>query len=227
MNKFLKFILALVLFPITCLVVWEDLHILLRVVENFRAAVCFVLGAMMYTLIHYKFYNFSRMYVFIHETTHAVAALLCGIRVKDMSVKQESGFVKMNRTNAFVVLAPYFVPGYVIVTALLYILLDFFIDLTPYRQIVLFWVGFWMAFHFIQTFHTLWETDQPDLTMAGGKFFSFVIIVLTNMVVLALVLKILFPQDVFLLESLRRVAIQTVKDGQIIVDYIRTRIQKL
>lgn len=224
MNKFIKFIVALVLFPITCLVVWEDLHLLLKVLENFSAAVSFVAGAAVYAVIHYKVYNFSRMYVFIHETTHAVAALLCGIRVKDISVKQESGFVKMNRTNTFVVLAPYFIPGYVILIAFLYILLDFFMDLTPYTPVILFLVGFFMSFHFIQTFQTLWEADQPDLTLAGGRFFSFVIIVLTNMAVLAIVLKILFPQEVALLHALRQVAVQTVKGGQIIVNYIRTHL---
>jgi len=226
MNRFLKFMIALFLFPITCLVVWENLHLLLGVLEHFSAAVSFVLGSVVYAIVHYKVYNFSRMYVFMHETTHALAALLCGIRVKDISIKQESGFVKMNRTNTFVVLAPYFVPGYVILTAFLYILLDFFMDLAPYRPVVLFLVGFFMAFHFIQTFHTLWEADQPDLTMAGGKFFSFVIIVLANMLVLAIVLKILFPQEVYLLRALQQVAVQTVKGGQIIVDYIRVYIHR-
>ena len=224
MNRFVKFIIALVLFPITCLVVWENLHLLLKVLEHFSAAVSFVAGVAVYAAIHYKVYNFSRMYVFIHEGTHALAAFLCGIRVKDISVKQESGFVKMNRTNTFVVLAPYFVPGYVILTAFLYILLDFFMDLTPYRPVVLFLVGFFMAFHFIQTFHTLWEADQPDLTMAGGKFFSFVIIVLANMLVLAVVLKILFPQEVNLWQALHQVAVQTVKGGKILVNYIRVHI---
>ena len=78
-------------------------------------------------------------------------------------------------------------------------------------------------FHFIQTFHTLWEADQPDLELAGGKFFSCVSIVLVNMLVLAGVLKILFPADVELLEALRQVAAQTSKGGQIIVNYIREK----
>lgn len=224
MTKFFKFLLALVLLPITILIVIEDVRILLGVLEHLGAAISFLLGGGVYMAIHYKYYNFSRMYVFMHEMTHAVAAVLCGIRVKDVHVGKEAGYVKMSRTNMFVVLAPYFVPGYVVLVSMLYLLFSFFMDLAPYRQIVLFLIGFFMAFHFIQTFHTLWETDQPDLTLAGGKFFSFVMIVLANMLVLALVLKILFPQDVFLLQSLQRVATQTVKDGQIIVDYIRTRI---
>lgn len=220
MAKFLKFLAALVLLPITCLVVWEDGRILLGVLEHLSAAISFVLGAAVYAAIHYKYYDFSRMYVFMHEMTHAVAALLCGVRIKDIHIGQESGYVKMQRTNTFIVLAPYFVPGYVVLVAILYAGLGLVLDLTPYRQLVLFLIGFLMAFHFIQTFHTLWDADQPDLQMAGGKFFSCVTIVLANMLVLALVLKILFPQDVFLWEAAQQVAHQTATGARIIVNYI-------
>ena len=225
MSKFWKFLLALVLLPITCLVVWQEIRLLLGVLEHFTAAVSFVLGAGVYALIHYKWYDFSRPYVFMHELTHAVAAILCGARIKDVHVGKESGYVKMSRTNTFIALAPYFVPGYAVCVALAYLFVSFFADVTPYRQVVLFLVGFFMAFHFIQTFHTLWEADQPDLELAGGKFFSCVSIVLVNMLVLAVVLKILFPADVALLEAVRQVAAQTSKGGQIIVNYMREKIR--
>ena len=118
------------------------------------------------------------------------------------------------------VLAPYFVPGYVVLIALIYAGLSLFFDLAPYRQIVLFALGFFMAFHFIQTFHTLWEADQPDLKLAGGKVFSCVSIVLANMLVLAVVLKILFPQTVDLYGAAQEVAAQTATGARIIVNYI-------
>lgn len=227
MHKFLKFLLACVLLPITCLVAWQNVHMLLGVLGHLSATISFVLGAAVYVGIHYRFYNFSRMYVFIHEMTHALAAVLCGIRIKDVSIGKESGYVKMSRTNTFVVLAPYFVPGYVLIVALLYAGLSVFVDLTPYRQVVLFLIGFFMAFHFIQTFHTLWEVDQPDLKLAGGKFFSCVSIVLANMLVLALVLKILFPQDIFLWQAIKEVCAQVRTVWQIIVNYILEKYREL
>ena len=226
MAKFWKFLLALILLPLTCLVIWQDLRILLGVLEHLSAAISFVLGGVLYSVVHYKFYDFSRSYVFIHEMTHAVAAILCGVRIKDIRVGAQSGYVKMTRTNTFIALAPYFVPGYVIIVDILYLLFSLFMDVTAYRQVVLFLVGFFMAFHFIQTFHTLWEAEQPDLQLAGGKFFSCVTIVLANMLVLAAVLKILFPQDVFLLEAVRQVTEQLSKGGQIIVNYILEKIKK-
>jgi hypothetical protein len=195
--------------------------------EHLSAAISFVLGAAIYAGIHYRYYNFSRMYVFIHEMTHAVAAILCGIRIKDVHIGKESGYVKMSRTNTFVVLAPYFVPGYVILVAMLYLLLSFFADLTPYRQVVLFIIGFFMAFHFIQTFHTLWEADQPDLKVAGGKFFSCVTILLANMLILAGVLKILFPQEVNLCAAIHQVISQTGTTARIIVNYILEKSKEL
>ncbi|MBR5151253.1 MAG: M50 family metallopeptidase, partial [Elusimicrobiaceae bacterium] len=117
--KFLKFIFALILLPTTFFVVLEDGRILLGVLEHLSAAISFVLGIAVYAGIHYRFYNFSRMYVFAHEMTHALAAVLCGIHIKDVHIGKESGYVKMSRTNTFVVLAPYFVPAYVIVCALI------------------------------------------------------------------------------------------------------------
>ena len=225
MAKFWKFLLACVLLPVTGLLVWQDGRILLGVLEHFTAAVSFVLGAGMYALIHYKWYDFSRPYVFMHEMTHALAAVLCGVHIKDVHVGQESGYVKMTHANTFIALAPYFVPGYVVLLAMVYLLLSFFMDLTPYRQVVLFLVGFFMMFHFIQTFHTLWEADQPDLQLAGGKFFSCVSIVLANMLVLAVVLKILFPQHVELWQAVKQVAQHLRTGGQIIVNYILEKIK--
>lgn len=225
MSKFWKFLLALILLPITCVVVWQEIRLLLGVLEHCSAAISFVAGIVVYSIIHYKWYNFSRPYVFMHELTHAIVAILCGARIKDVHIGKESGYVKMSHTNTFIALAPYFVPGYVVCVAMLYLIISFFADVTPYQQVVLFLVGFFMAFHFIQTFHTLWEADQPDLELAGGKFFSCVTIVLANMLVLAVVLKILFPADVALLEAFRQVVRHVSKGGQIIVNYMKEKLR--
>ena len=126
----------------------------------------------------------------------------------------------MDSCNAFVVLAPYFVPTYVIAAALIYVITDLFIDVSPYRQVFLFVIGFFTAFHFIQTFKTLFEADQPDLKLAGGKVFSVVMITLANLIVLALVLKALFPETVSLIVAGKNVLRGTVNIWRIIVNYI-------
>ena len=220
MIRLLKLLIALLLLPTAVLTFAETVRILLAVFGQWSAAVSFIAGLVVYGGIHYGFYNFSRPYVFAHEMTHALAALLCGCRIKDVSVGQDSGYVKMDSCNAFVVLAPYFVPTYVIAAALIYVITDLFIDVSPYRQVFLFVIGFFTAFHFIQTFKTVFEADQPDLKLAGGKVFSVVMITLANLIVLALVLKALFPETVSLIVAGKNVLRGTVNIWRIIVNYI-------
>ena len=220
MGRLLKFLLALVLLPTAVLTFAETVRILLSVLGRLDMAVSFIMGILIYAGIHYGYYNFSRPYVFAHEMTHALAALLCGCRIKDVSVGQESGYVKMDRCNAFVVLAPYFVPAYVVLAAGIYLIADLFVNLQPYRQVFLFVIGFFTAFHFVQTFKTLFEADQPDLKLAGGKVFSVVVITLANLVVLALVLKALFPEAVSLVQGGKNVLTGTVNVWRILVNYI-------
>ena len=220
MKKLIKFALSVFLLPAAVLAVAACVRIFMRIFGQWQPALCFCAGAGLYALIHFAWYNFSRPYVFIHEMTHALAAFLCGYRIKDVSVKKESGYVKMNKTNTFVALAPYFIPGYLLAGASLYAIAGWFTDLTPYRLLGLGAVGFLIAFHFIQTFKTLTEADQPDLALAGGRFFSVVMIILANLAVLAVVLKILFPQEIDLAATGRQIATGTLNCWRIIVNYI-------
>ena len=209
MKKGIKLLVALLLLPTALFVVMETVGAFLYVLKDFQVAVGLLAGAALYCVIHFGGYKFERMYVWGHEATHAMVAMLCGFRVHSITVNQDSGNVKMDKMNAVVVLAPYFVPLYAIVTGLVYVGLDLFLDASQYRAIFVFIVGFFMAFHFVQTFQTLWEVDQPDLIMAGGRIFSAVMIVLCNAAILLLVLKLLFPQRVQLLQIFSSIASST------------------
>ena len=215
-----KTFIALLLLPTAFFTMVETGRILLSVLGHLGAAISFLLGVVVYAAIHYGCYNFSRMYVFMHEMTHALAALLCGCRIKDISIGRDNGYVKMDRCNAFVVLAPYFVPGYVLISMMCYMVGNLFVNLAPYREIFLFLIGFFTSFHFIQTFKTLFEADQPDLKLAGGKFFSVVMIILSNLMVLAFVLKGIFPEAVSLGIAGKNVLIGTINVWRILVNYI-------
>lgn len=225
--RIIKFLVAVLLLPTVFFALVETGQILLTVLGHFWAAGSFLAGAVVYGVIHYYWYDFSRPYVFIHEMTHALAALLCGGRIKDVSVGKDSGYVKMNKANVFIALAPYFVPGYVVLTALIYLIADLFVQMAPYRAVFLFAAGFFTAFHWVQTIKTLWEADQPDLELAGGKLFSVVLIGLANLLVLVLVLKSLFPEMVALSTAARRVWTGSVNAWRILVNYIVERIQAL
>lgn len=220
MVRFIKLIAALCLLPTLVLCGAELLALFRAILGQWKNVALLAGGALVYGVIHYRWYNFSRWYVFGHEFTHALAAFLCGYKVHQISIKKESGFVKMDKTNAWVVLAPYFVPFYTLCFAFVYLISGLFVDLKPYSPYMLFAVGFLTAFHLIQTFHTLWETDQPDLKLAGGKIFSLVTILLVNVVVLACVLKILFPQEINLTQAAMHVLRGTLNAWRIIVNYI-------
>ena len=218
--RFLKFLLAVCLLPTVFFTLVETSRLFIQVMSQWRLMLLFLGGGGAYALIHFGCYNFSRWYVLGHEVTHAVAALLCGSRVQDISVREESGYVKMDRANAWIVLAPYIVPGYVILTFLCYLVLDLCVDVSPYRPFFIFTVGFFTAFHWIQTVKTLLEADQPDLKLAGGKVFSYIIIGLVNLLVLAVVLKGLFPQTVSLALAAERIVAGSLNVWRIIVNYI-------
>ena len=224
MVRFIKLAIALFLLPTAVLAFAQTVRLVFGVLGHWPAALSFLVGVLVYVIIHFAWYNFSRPYVFVHEMTHALAALLCGCRIKDFSVGKDSGYVKMDKCNAFVVLAPYFLPGYVVLTALVYVIASLFVDLTPYRQGFLFLIGFFTAFHWVQTVKTLFEADQPDLKLAGGKVFSLVMIGLANLLVLALVLKGLFPQEVLLLPAGKNVLVGTLNVWRILVNYIVERV---
>lgn len=211
---------AVLLLPTVFFVLAETFGACWSVLKDFQTAVGFLAGGALYGVIHFAGFHFDRMYVWGHETTHAVAAMLFGFRVHSMTVNKDSGHVKMDRCNAAVVLAPYVVPLYALMAGLGYLALELCIDAAPYRPVFVFVAGFLMTFHYVQTVKTLWETQQPDLRLAGGRIFSVVMIVLCNAVVLTLVLKTLFPERVALGAMAQAIAVSTYNTWKIVINYI-------
>ena len=219
MKNTFKLLIAILLFPTVLFALVETVDVFFNVLKDFQIAVGLVAGAALYCVIHFGGYKFERLYVWGHEVTHAIAAMLCGFRVHSMTVNKDNGNVKMDQVNAFVALAPYIIPFYALLTGLVYLGLDFMMPIEHYRPAFVFVVGFFMAFHFVQTFQTLWETDQPDLQAAGGRIFSAVVIGLSNALLLMLVLKWLFPQRVHLTEACKAVVVHSYHAWGFVLHY--------
>lgn len=145
------------------------------------------------------------MYVFAHEMTHAIAVRLSGGRVHRIRVGAEGGFVDTDKTNTLITLSPYLVPFYTVVVLAVFGVLSIFVDLDQAWElpwllkgfhIKLLWVFYFMVgltwwFHVVFTWQVL-ETEQSDL-IHNGEFFSMMLIIFINLVILILLLVAVSP----------------------------------
>ena len=211
MKVFLKLLIGIILLPSVMFFLCDFMQVLLVIIKNFHLTFSFLLGGIIYLLIHKFVYNFSRFYVFAHEATHALAALCCGYKVSGMKVKEESGYTKVSDVNTFVLLAPYCLPLYAIACILIFYITGlFWKEILAYDKVFVGLLGFFMAFHLVHTYKTLTDTQQSDISLAGGGVFSFALIALANLTLAVLLIKFLFPELVSPGSILVEVAKQTV-----------------
>lgn len=152
----------------------------------------------------------SRVYVFGHELTHALAAWSVGGKVHSFRVGEDGGHVDVSESSAFVALAPYCVPIYTLLVVLAWrAALHFSPGLHESLFLVL--VGLTLSFHVFKTLECLWDRRQPDLEAAGGALFSLAWIALANGLVLLVLVKALFPRAVDLSAQVQAVALWTTR----------------
>ena len=211
MKKFLKFLVGIILLPFTFFFIYDFMAVLWAIIKNFQVTFPFLFGAIIYFILHRYVYNFSRPYVFAHEVCHALAAWCSGYKVTDINVKEESGETKVSDVNTFVLLAPYCIPLYAIICIFVfYITCLFNTEILNYEKLFLGLLGFFVAFHLIHTYKSLTETEQSDITLAGGGVFSFVLIAIINLTLIILLINFLFPGIVAPISVFKEVFMQTI-----------------
>lgn len=127
------------------------------------------------------------VYVLGHELTHAVFVWAFFGKVTDFKASSQGGYITTTKTNMLIALSPYFVPFWAVVFSLVFAVLKHFLQLSPTWDLV-YYSGLGMTW----TFHIVWTIwmlprDQPDLK-EHGTFFSLVVILLVNLVLLAALL---------------------------------------
>ncbi|MEM9478841.1 MAG: hypothetical protein AAGA58_04170 [Verrucomicrobiota bacterium] len=166
----------------------------------------FGIGFLVWMMAFYMLPRPTRIYVFGHEFTHALFAVLSGGRIEEFSVTRDGGHVVTDRNNIWIALSPYFVPIYSVFALLIYGVAGIFTDVSAYHKGAWFWgsagfswswvlyaaVGLTWAFHLTFTAWMIGK-NQPDLQL-NGTFFSLVFIVLINVLVLAVLLVIAEPR---------------------------------
>ncbi|MDD2804663.1 MAG: M50 family metallopeptidase [Elusimicrobiales bacterium] len=190
--RWLKPLIGIALAPAALAAVWATGRALGPALGNFPATAPLLGGALAGLLLH-TLGRGRRLYVASHELTHALAAVLTGVKVRKISVRKSSGYVLLDSTNAFISLAPYFVPFYTLAVSAAFWTAGRFWPVAPYRPWFLAAAGFTLAFHLLHTADILAGPVQSDLRKAGGPVFSLPLLVLLNCVGLAAALRLLFP----------------------------------
>ena len=194
----IKATFALLISPLTAAAAFTTTVLACSALASLQAALPFLIGAVLYCPLHFYLPRNRFFYVLAHELSHALAALASGVKVRKINIGKNGGFVALNSTNAFISLAPYFIPFYALAAGLTYGLAAFFRDMSPYRPFFTGATGFFLAFHVLNTGDILTGPVQSDLKKAGGVFFSVSIVLLCNSLCLALALKLIFPELVSL-----------------------------
>lgn len=198
MPKWVKVIVAILLLPlcIGLLGALSRVFLISRPSTQFWVAVAG--GAACWLSVYVILPKPMLIYVFGHELTHALWAWLFGGKVKRFRVSSRGGHVVITKSNSLIALAPYFFPVYVVLTALIYAGGHLLWNWRPYLVWFHLILGAAYAFHITLTWQAL-QTEQSDIT-SQGYFFSAVVIILGNLLVLLVGLSVLM--DVGILDAL-------------------------
>jgi hypothetical protein len=193
--KIFRAILSILLIP-ACVAVTMSFYKEIASIKGVpEPAMLFILGAFSYSMLHLFLFKLDFLYVLGHETTHAITTFFSGGKVTGMKVSGKEGSVKTTTPNFFVILSPYLVPVYVIITALLYFALSFFINVAKFSGHFIFFTGFTLMFHLVYTAASIRE-KQSDLVKIG-YLFSILFIYIVNIAIVFFIVSILMPKVSF------------------------------
>ena len=165
-SKVWRLIVGIVFIPIVAgygLAFFENL-VAIRQVQT--PWLIFLYGITAYLSFHVLIAAPTKAYVFGHELMHASAAWISGGKVKGFHVGEKKGSVTTNKITAFIALAPYLVPVYSILLAVLYGIAGFFWNVGAWSPWFFFGLGVTLTFHLVFTISALKE-KQTDLDVAG------------------------------------------------------------
>ena len=190
MGRVTKFIFSILAIPFIISASYSLYHEIGKIYSLDSNQWYFILGAVVYLIVHTVLFKPNIVYIFGHELTHALAMFVSAGKVKSFKVSKKGGEVKGTKANLFISLAPYFFPTYTLIITLLWYIAKQFRDIKDFISVFLFAVGLTLTFHFVMTVEFL-KTKQPDL-VKSGYLFSIVLIYLINLTIAALILNFIF-----------------------------------
>jgi len=194
--RILRFIISILLVPVCVIATGSFYNGIFAIKDVSESGLYFILGALLYSVMHLLLFRLDFLYVFGHESMHALATFCSGGKASNMKVSGKEGSVKTTTPNFFVILAPYLIPIYTVITAIGYFALSFFIDVTKYSGIFIFLIGFTLMFHLAYTAESI-RQKQSDL-IKTGYFSSISFIYLFNLIIVFLIMSLLFREVSFI-----------------------------
>jgi len=192
-GKFLKFLIALALMPLVASEGWTLLDFVRTVgLDGQLPGVLFYSflgGFAFWLLVFFLLPRTMWLYVYGHELTHALAAMLAGGKVSSFKVTSQGGHVMTDRINWWIALSPYFVPIYALLWIGLWVTVDFYYPLKEWQPALFFGLGLFWCFHLTFTVSMI-HMRQTDLT-GQGIIFSLVIIAFFNLAIVLVPLSFL------------------------------------
>lgn len=187
----MKTIFGLIFIPPCIAITWTVIDMALAMLKGniLLSPVFFAgIGVVLWLLIFSIMPTGTRAYIFAHEFTHALWAILMRERVSRFKIGKNSGAVNVSHPNFIIVLSPYFFPVYASLVIGLYYIVSIFIDMEPYKKIWLVLTGITWTFHLTFTFLAL--TKRQSDIQKYGRIFAYSVIYFFNIlwICLALVL---------------------------------------
>ncbi len=203
-----KILLGILLLPFCLGFIWELASTATSIVYEPLIPYWFFGGILAYLVVHFLFRQPILTYVVGHELTHALFAVLFGGSVKAFHASEKGGQVHITKSNFIITLAPYFFPLYA------YLALGAFwiVRAAGWRAFEPWFVllgGAAFCFHVVLTVVFL-QTDQNDIR-EHGAFFSYPLILLFNIVLTALIVRLLLARDMSFLAFLGGGIIRSVR----------------
>lgn len=176
--------------------------------EGWHAWTFYLVGILAYIFLDALVHRPMWFYVFGHELTHALSALLSGAKVHSFKASSKGGEVRLSKSNVFVALSPYILPIYTGFVVALYAILRHWWPGQTLTQGFQFFMGFSVAFHLALTFHAV-HLRQPDLKVVG-IFLSVVLIAVGNFLILGFLGVSLFKKTPTTKQYLSNIGHETV-----------------
>lgn len=191
-TRSLKILFGVLLIPFCLGFTWQFGSTVFAVVYKPDVPYYFLAGGLAYLTVHLIFRKPILSYVFAHELTHALFAVLFGGSVKAFHATERGGHVRITKSNFIITLAPYFFPLYTFI-ALILTWIARAADVRGADGWLVFLAGASYTFHVVLTAIFL-RTDQNDIREQGALF-SYPLIYLFNLILAGLLVHLLLAEN--------------------------------